>query len=375
MTGFGIRALKRLKEESSYLNQNNQKYYPHIVVGDDFLAVWKFLKLTKEHGEENVCLISENRLDKETLLEQWRCSIHTLRSEEGARALIGMMPQLEITPTKSKVKFYKDTKLHEFGGRAKSLPFAEGESDFTSPFYKVNYQNLFTSEDWDDLDSLIAKGQVNKILKSVELATPQDLVEKTFFKLHTGEHESFECEKLHWMINPKKFYKLIDDKVSISDTVSEYCTHLETQTGVVVHFECDRKIYDEEGTIFLPQSMTHDWGHFIVDFENFDHEKKQQNFTGLILLKDEDLTEEELAKKIKLLKRVLERVFPEFANSSYTEHIRFAQDMFIRSMQDNLKASMEQEMPQLEFSGVAAPLSENNSQLFSTGRGILSLSS
>ena len=370
MTGFGIRALKRIKEETS--NKDDRKrYYSHIVVGDDFLAVSMFLKLTKEFGADKVCLISENLLDKSALLEQWRCSIHTLRSEDGANNLIGMMPQLEITPTKNKVKFYKDTKFHDFGGRAKSMPIGPGEKDFLAPFYKVNYRNLFSDEDWQNLDELILKGQVNKILQSIELTTPEDLVEKTYFKLHTGEHESFECERLHWMINPKKFYKLVKDKETLSNAVSEYCTHLETQTGVVVHFECDREIFNEEGTVFLPQSMTHEWGHFIVDFEKFDPEMNKQNFTGLILLKEEDLTEEELAKKIKLLKRVLERVFPEFIKANYTEHIRFAQDMFIRGMQDSLAANMKQELPGLQFVGVAAPVSQNP-ELFSVSRGLVS---
>jgi hypothetical protein len=372
MSGFGIRAFKRLKEESTHID-DRRKYFSHIVVGDDFMAVWMFLKLRKEHGAEKVCLITENPLDQKTLLEEWKCSIHTLRDEETANTLIGLKPQLEITPSNTKVQFYKDTKLHEFGGRAKPMPLGAGEEEFLGSFYKVNFQNLFTSEDWEALDEVL-KGQENKILQSIELSTPQDLVEKTFFKLHTGEHESFECEHLHWVKNPKKFHRLVENKEELADAISEYCTHLQTQTGVVVHFDCDREIHPEAGTVFLPQSMTHEWGHFIVDFEAFDPASNQQGITGLILLKDEDLTEEELAKKIKLLKRVMERVFPEFSKSNYTEYIRFAEDMFIHGMKDELMQSMRSAMPQLEMLGSAAPIGPVNSDnIFSVTRGLVSL--
>lgn len=368
MSSFGIRAFKRLKEKS--ITEDKKHYFDHIVFGNDFLAIWLYLKLRKEHGKENVCLICESWIDKVRLLDLWKCTINTLRNEDAANTLIGACPQLEITPSNTKVQFYKDTKFHEFGKRAKSLPLQPGEEKFLNPYFNVNYQNLFSIEDWQALDEVL-KDQVNKYLNSIEITTPSDLVEKTHFKLHTGEHESFECETLHWIDNPKKFYKLIKEKSIIADSVGEYCTSLEQYPAVVVHFECDEIISEEAGTVFLPQSMTHEWGHFIVDFLAFDTETNTQVINGLILLKEDDLTEDELAKKIKLLKRVIERVYPDFAKTNYKEHIRFSEDMFISGMKDELKSKLNEELPNLNLGGIAAPSS--NSKLFANSRAIVSL--
>lgn len=372
MSGFGIRAFKRLKEQSLHTD-DKRKYFSHIVVGNDFLAVWLYLNLIKQHGESNVCLITENFIDKNRLLEEWKCSIKTLRSEEVARTLIGLKPELEIIPSNTTVKFYKDTKFHEFGKRTKSLPLQPGEEYFQQPYFEIKYQNLFSDEEWNELDQRLAK-QENKILSVIELTTPQDLVEKTNFKLHTGEYESFDCEYLHWLGSPKQFYRLVKDKSDLNESVVDYCTNLDGQTAVVVLFECDRQISEEAGTVFLPQSLTHDWGHFIVDFNQYDIEKNSQSFTGLILLKEEDLTEEELAKKIKLLKRVIERVYPEFVKANFTEHIRFSEDMFIFGMKDELIGEVKKHLPQLHFSGIAAPLNVQDSQgIFSYSRAMISL--
>lgn len=328
MAGFGLRAFKRLKEESLH-NEDLHKYFTHIVVGNNTLAVLKYLSLVSEYGQENVALITDTPISRETLEHSWRCSIHTIRDEERAKELMGFAPKLELTPVGQETLFYKDTKFHPFGGRAKPIALMAGEDQFQNAYYKAQWKNLFEPEVWEKFDEILAK-QNYKFLNSIELSEPTDLVKRTQFKLHTGEFECYDCENLHWYMAPKKFVNLVKDKNLLSDDIKAYSSATEELPAVVVYFDCAGMVYDSEGTLFIPQSMTHEWGHFIFDFDKYNPETNSQSVRGLILLQEDEITSEELAKKIKLLKRVLERVLPDFGKISYTEHIRFDETMFIQ---------------------------------------------
>lgn len=327
MKGFGLRAFKRLKEESTH-KQDQRKYFSHIVVGSSTLAVLQYLKLRKEHGAENVALISDVLVDKASLEHEWRCSMHMIRSQEVADRLKSKAPELELVPVNVETLFYKDTKFHPFGGRAKPMNMLEGEELFQNSYYKATWQKLFEAEEWENLDEIL-KGQFYKYLDEIELGEANDLVERTHYKLHTGEFECFECEKLYWYLSPKKFVSLVKNKSDIPDEIKAYTSGVQEKPAVVVYFECDGQAYDSEGTVYLPQSMTHEWGHFIFDFDAYDPTSKRQAFKALILLHDDEVSSEELAKRIKLMKRVLVRVFPEFGKLNYVEHIRFDEHMFI----------------------------------------------
>ena len=327
MSGFGIRAFKRLKEESLH-KDDSRKFFTHIVVGNSTLAIARYLKLRKDHGEGQVALITDTMIDRDSLEHEWRCSMHMIRSEELVRKLQGKAPELELTPVKSETLFYKDTKFHPFGGRAKPMNLLEGEELFQNTYYKAQWRNLFSDQDWENLDEIL-KSQFHKFLDEIEIDGPKDLVEKTHYKLHTGEMECFECEKLHWFMSPKKFVNLINNKDNLPEEVKAYGAGVEEKPAVVVSFESKGQVYDSEGTVYLPQSMTHEWGHFIFDFDKYDPQANTQPFKVLILLHDDEVTSEELAKRIKLMKRVLARIMPDFSKFDYTEYIRYDEHMFI----------------------------------------------
>ena len=371
MSGFGLRAFKKLKEDSR--KEDTRQYIPFIVCGDNAFAALAYLKLKEEHGPENVKLLCRNPLDKQDIINQWKCSLHYLRDENVARTLTDLNPRLEIFPSESKVKFYKDAKFHEMDGRAKPHEFMEDEDYFKDSYFHIKEENLFSTEEWNELEEILRTGQINKYIGSIEKREPNDLVEKTNFVLKTGEHENFECEKLYWCDSPKAFYKLLKNKKDLSDATSAFCSALEERVGLTVHFEVEKEIYEEHGTVLLPQSVTHEWGYFILDFDKFDPERNVQVFRSMMFIDLDEVNEEELAKKMKLMKRVIGRVFPDFDKVKYTEHIHYNEQLLIKNFKDDLYFENNPEVENLKFIGNGAPVKTEHSEKFIYDpRGILS---
>ncbi len=371
MSGFGLRALK--KESKEQLRKDSRFFFDHIVIGDDHVAAATFLNLLREYPDKKVKIISSSVLNKQSVVNELKCKVSTIRDEESASQLISKSASLEVLATNQEPLFYKDTKLHKFTGRAKPHELMEDEDVFKQSYYNFKWESLFNSDDFEKFDDIILAHQFNKFIERIDLITPEDLVEVTNFQIFTSENEVFECEQLHWCQNPKTFYKLVKDKDSLDLSLHEYCNKLEARTSLTVNYESNQNFYETSGTVYLPQSVTHDWGHFICDIKPFDPASNTQEITALMFVTEEISTEEELAKKIRLMKRVMDRVFPIFAKSEVKEFINYRVDSFIKNNDDSLSASIKQSHPDLKLYGEGAYLDEDKANAKYMVRSILSL--
>ena len=132
MSGFGLRAFKKKATVKKF---DNNKFYKHIVYGENTFGILTFLKLHKKYPGE-VKLITQNSFLKGDMLKEWNCSLNSVRSEEVAQGLMSLDPRFEVFKNTDDVVFYKDTKFHKFGGRAKPHDLKSGEL-----FYKTSLSN------------------------------------------------------------------------------------------------------------------------------------------------------------------------------------------------------------------------------------------
>lgn len=371
MSGFGLRALK--KESKEKIRKDSRFYFDHIVIGDDHVAAATFFKLLKNNPDKKVKIISSSVLNKQSVLNELKCNISTIRDKESANALISKKAALEVLATNNEPLFYKDTKLHSFKGRAKPHELMEDEDQFQSAYYNFKWLSLFEESDLESFDDIILAHQYNKFIEGIELTEPEDLVEVTNFKIFTSENEVFECEQLHFCQNPKSFYKIVKDKDTLDLSLHQYCNKLESRTSLTVNYESNQNFYESSGTVYLPQSVTHDWGHFITDIKPFDPATNTQEITALMFVTEEITTEEDLAKKIRLMKRVIDRVFPIFAKSEVKEFINYRVDSFIKNNDDSLSETIQKAHPNLKFYGQGAYLDMAHKDLKYMVRSILSL--
>ena len=372
MSGFGIRALKKVVSDEHAGNKD--QYIKHIVYGENTYAVLAFLRLSKKFPGE-VKFISKNSFFKKDMLQEWACNINSVRSEEVAEALMSLTSRFEIIPKNENVLFYKDTKFHKFGGRAKSHLLREEENFFTNPSSQVNLSSMFTEEEFESMDEILEKEQLVKIISQIEVLTPDDLVEKSYFKLHTGENESIRCEKLYFCESPKKFLALVENKNQLDDSVYSFAAGISNEQAISLHLKYGQEVGKEAGTYILPQSMTHEWGSFIVDVSAYDPETQEQELTCLTFISENDVQEEDLARKIKLLKRVIERVFPELAKiDNYAQEIKFSDEYLQSGTNDTQYEELKEQ--HVRFLGQAAPIKHEAAAKFQYySRGIYAIMS
>jgi hypothetical protein len=368
---FGI--LKRFKDiKSDNSHVSSAKHYRHLIIGQDLGAVLRLLEIRRSFPEESVRLISSRPVTKEALVENYEFGVSQLRSPSAVESIYRKYHSARILPQAKEASFYKDGKFHDFGGRAKSMDLRFGEDFFTHKGYRIELASLFNQEEWENLDNILRDHSEIRIFESIEKSEPTDLVDKKEWTLTFKDFGTSTCEFLYVTMSPKRFLSYVHGKDKLTPELIDLCTSVKVQAAISVTWKLNKEIFPEERTLFIPQSMTHEWGHFIVEFDSFNYQKKEQVCHVLFLIHEEEPQSEDLAQKIKLMKRVLDRVFPDIEKHIAKESIRFDEEMFISHIKD---ASLEQlsfDYPTLKFLGQTSPMTGQMSQEKFLSRVLLS---
>jgi hypothetical protein len=355
---FGL--LKHFKDQKKgFQEQKEVSYVAHVILGSDLSSILKLLELRKNHNPEAIKLISNRLINKKLLIESYQYGVSQIRSEEAVTEIYKTHFNAKILPQKNSAQFYKDGKFHDFGGRAKSMDLLDGEAYFQAKGYHLEISSLFSEEDWANLDQIIGQHLDIRIVEGIEKTEAKDLVEKDEWLLTFKDYKKITCENLYTSLSPKKFIHFIKNKEKMTPELIDFCTSTKIQGALSLTWQMKKEFTQESRTFFIPQSMTHEWGHFIVEFENTN---EGHLCHGLFLLHEEEPQSEDLASKIKLMKRVLDRVFTDFENNIYKEYIRFDDEMFISDVKDNLIEQLGFDYPTLKFLGQAAPVKGQFSQ-------------
>lgn len=358
---FGI--LKRYKDTKSGSTHNiSSKHYRHVILGQDLGAVLKLLELKRTAPEESVRLITSRPLNRQTLVENYEFGVSQLRSPAAVESIYKKFHNAKILPQQKDASFYKDGKFHDFGGRAKSMELRQGEEFFVEKGYKLELSSLFSPEEWENMDTILNENSEIRIFQSIEKVTPDELVDKKEWTLTFKDFATATCENLYVSMSPKKFLNYFHNKEKLTPELIDVCTSVNVQAAISVTWKLDKEMFQEERTLFVPQSMTHEWGHFLVEFDSYNYQNKEQLCHVLFLIHEEEPQSEDLAQKIKLMKRVLDRVFPDIEKHIKKEFIRFDEEMFISGVKDSSQEQLSFDYPTLKFLGQTTPLSGEMSQ-------------
>lgn len=352
---FGL--LKHFKDrKADSLSVAPDRHVRHLVIGFDLAAVLKLVEIRKNFPEELVRIVAPRHFTRQDLIEHYEYGVSQIRSTQAVEHLYRKHFNAKLFPQSKDASFYKDGKFHEFGSRAKPMNLLPGEEFFMARGYALEIQGLFSEEDWARLDETLAECTEVRIIESIEKQTPDDLVEKKEWRVQFKDFTGMTCENLYVSVSPRRFLNHLQNKSNLSPELVDACSSVKVQSGISVSWVLNREFQQSEQTLFVPQSMTHEWGHFIVEFSTFDHQKKEQLCHVLFLIHEEEPQTEDLAGKIKLMKRVLERVFPDIEKSIKKEYIRFDDEMFISEIKDSCFEQMSFDYPTLKFLGQAALL-------------------
>lgn len=340
----------------------SDRHTKHVILGCDLGAVLKLIELKKAFPDESVKIISNRPLSRQILIDNFESGVSSLRSQNAVEGIYRKHFNARIASEKKDPVFYKDGKFHEFGARAKPMNLLSGEEFFSTRGHRLGIASFFDEKSWNDLDAIISDALDMRIFESIEKTTPHDLVEKQEWTLTFKDFSRITCENLYVSLSPKKLLSYLKHKEDLTAELIDVCSAVTTQGAMSVSWILNKEFGPSDQTLFIPQSMTHEWGHFIVEFESFDHKSGLGLCHVLFLIHEEEPQSEDLATKIKLMKRVLDRVFPDLEKHIEKELIRFDEEMFISGVKDQTAEQLSFDYPTLKFLGQSAPMQSSFTQ-------------
>ena len=233
---------------------------------------------------------------------------------------------------------------------------------FTDPRVEVSLDDFF-SFDRDALLEKVTSRQIEQVPVKIERYISEEEGKEINFRVfHTGG--SVVCGHLVWGYSPVGLMKLCPDKrIFGKEAIWDHFSGREAH-ALYIKFKLSKKVSDRRETLFLPLSYTHSWGHFIGEFQERDDGQEIEFVTFL----DKDQTnEEEIIRKIRILKRSLEKVHPGLKKLIKKEEICL--DEVSLDFSDNLFDQISS-LDYINFVGQAAPMNQANRDLSHLARGL-----
>lgn len=322
---------------------------PYLVVGKDIFSISLYSDLKTAHGQESVRLLSEDAILKSDLLPK---GPSTIRGETNQKIFKTLYPDVAITKCNENSLFYKDMTWKSFGGRSKPEVLKYDEGFFTGERIDPNYEEIFKNVTHSDeyIESL--NGEAYQVrIKSINRS-------ENGFVVECINGTEFHCEYLYFGLSPYHYLQYYVDKNHLSVPIIEFCESTQTSSALFVKFVFNEvPLSDIKETLFIPLSYTHDWGHFIGEFKQVDN---HQEIEFMHFLEDQLMSEEDVSRVIRLLKKSMEKIFDNFLKIKSAEYIALEQEIGCLKIDDQgFEKSLELnilETHNLFFIGINAPI-------------------
>ena len=322
---------------------------PYLVVGKDIFSLSLYNELKLAHGAENVRLLSQDALLKSDLLPKGPSSI---RGETNQKMFKLLYPDVTITKCSENSLFYKDMQWKSFGGRSKPEALKYDEGFYTGDRIDPDFNEVFKNISMTDEYIAAANEEAYQVkVKSIARNEAGFIVECI-------NGTEFHSNHLFMGVSPYHYLQYYTEKNQLSDSFIEFCESTKTSSALFVKFVFeDRPISDIKETLFIPLSYTHEWGHFIGEFKD---NNGVQEIEFMHFLEDHLMSEEDVSRVIRLLKKSMEKIFEDFLKIKVRDFISLEQEIGCLKIDDTLFAkSLESgkgELNNLSFIGINAPV-------------------
>jgi hypothetical protein len=342
-----------LKLKKEVKNEQTQGYKRHVVVGDDVFSLKLYTELVRLHGNEQVSLICAHDLDLRSVLPK---GPSMLRGEANIALFKKLYPDVGLKIVEKASSFIKEGEWKSFEGRAKGEKLLWTEEFYVPARAEIDFAALFPFLREEGFFDRINSERINTGVSSIGKENPSDLVDPAHFSLKCTNGVELSCEKLYWGLGPMAFLRVCDFKSELSDGLIQFCEEAKGPAALTIRFQFDQQVSELEETLFIPQSYTHEWGHFVGEFSSFTNGRQEANF--LCFIDPEACDEEELGKKLRMLKRSLEKIFPSFGHASYEEYISLSEDSPCLKIDDLLFSQEASGLLHLSLTSFNAPVGD-----------------
>jgi hypothetical protein len=365
---FGLTKFKKEQEEK--IEKSN---VPHLIVSEDIFGLLLYQKLREKHGADQVRLYWLGSDAENFIFDELPSS---LRGATSLELFKRRYPDVSLTSLGTP-EFLKEGRLRPFGGRSKSEKLLWGEEYFTQEGFQFDWSDVITEDDRSDLLGAI-KDSHRGVITKVERSNNDDEAFEWNVIEATGHH--FNCDHLYWGQSAARLLELVEDKTKVTDKFIEFCESTQSPHCLRVRWEFSERGEWEQKTLFLPLSYTHDWGHLIGESRT-EGDKLFSEFVTFI--DPNESSEEEVSKKIRHLKKNIEKIYPEWKKNFCNEFISLVPNVPCLKIDDSMWTKELGLSNKLSFVGYSAPLTlpEQNSESFEDSwsglrgvtRGLMSL--
>jgi len=277
-----------------------EKYIPFLVVGSDYFSYCAYKKLVETHGTERVLWLSEKVIGLENLKLYYPGDV---RLPEDKKFFLENHAHLVKGEISDRSRFIKEGEWKEFGGRTKGEEILAGE-EFFVPAKLALQADVALPVGAVDL-SLVHLAAITKIT----ICQLDNLAEPTLWKVDASNGITYSTGELIWGYAPARFVKKVSNLEKLTNEFIEASEETDSKCLLHVNFKFKKKLSESEATLFVPLSYTHPWGHFIGEFKPFNETSGVQELVFIHFVDAHETSEEEISKKIKLLKRNFEKTF------------------------------------------------------------------
>lgn len=329
---------------------------PYLVIGKDIFSLSLYSDLKAAHGAENVRLLSQDALLRSDLLPKGPSSI---RGETNQKLFKDLYPDVTITKCNENALFYKDMTWKSFGGRSKSEALRYDEGFFTGDRIDPDFEQIFKNVSHsDEFISQVSEEAYHVKVKSLRRSESGFIVECI-------NGTEFHCEQLYFGLSPYHYLEFYSEKSELSDAFIQFCESTKTSSALFVKYVFDEKpLSDMKETLFIPLSYTHEWGHFIGEFKD---NKGVQEIEFMHFLEDHLMSEEDVSRVIRLLKKNMEKIFENYLKIKGREYISLEQEIGCLKIDDMIFDKSLEEHPaehnNLFFIGINAPVSKQQREI------------
>ncbi len=337
--------------------KSNKKNFKFIVVGDDFASIKVMDYLRKQFDDDSVVLFSYCALKKKHLLFNGPSLV---RGPENMACMKKILDRngIEFESELKKSLYYKDQKFYSFNKKKKLGDFKSYENFFVQESIECPVEKLFP----ENIDQLIEDVNFNRIDKEIisidKMKADENRGNEQYrWKIECSDGNIYKCEHLYWGNGAEIFYKTLKEKTNFSDKFGEFCLTMKRTPSLLMTFMFKEAVTDKKETLIIPQSFTHDWGHFIGEF-GVDKVDGHQAFSFFTYVNDDEITDELISKKVSLMKRVLERVFPKAKETTVNDEILVLENSPNTLTNDEYFENIDDDLSDLTFIGINAPISK-----------------
>ncbi|MCF8057726.1 MAG: hypothetical protein K9K67_00405 [Bacteriovoracaceae bacterium] len=363
-SGFNLLSLKKVEN-----NDVKTIYRPHVVVGDDLFSVALYLELKKAFGAEQVGWVCPRPVTKRDLLP---LGPNTLRGEANIENFKRVFPDIETREIEAPSEFFKELKWRKFGGRAKSEKLLWNEEFFTYKRADFDIFALFPFLKEEDLYVELEKNRMDVGVKGILKTVPEDLAEPANFQIELSNNDILKCAHLYWGGGPQSFLDTYENKNQLTNEFITFCEEATAPSALYVQIEFKKKVTAKKQTLFIPLSYTHEWGHFVGEFKELENEGQRGEFVTFMDMNSTN--EDEISKKIRLLKKSLEKIFGENASDIGEEFIKLTPTSPCLKIDDSLFKTLKNDWENLAMASFNAPMVnfEESKESFEDSQGQVS---